>query len=362
MTKSKNLILITTLLCFSLFLIALCFVGCGKNQTSAPQLTTPQVVYEDGTIKWEPVKNAEKYEVKINGLAITTYNHFYDLPLTETSQDYNVSVKSIGKNNNDSKFCDPLIFNAKMITTTMEVFFWQSSPNCLKPNVGISFKEISGISNYIIKINDCNKGTYSTNSINFDSSEFKTGKNIISVEPDIKVEGYDKIVPCCVTVEKSEPLPNIDNYKLIDGQIHYGYNYEYIYDTSFAISGYTNSIALRNYEEGKIVSDGPIIEIYKCIQSTRHNLQIYSDKYCISNIKYENCDYTFAKIEVIAQNGEVLFSQIIDFSSQDTANDFYINKIDLKSESEPDHIKISTWKKDCLASCILDYSIQPIPR
>ncbi len=336
MTKSKNLVLITIFLCFSFLLTGLCFVGCDKKQ-----LATPQIVYENGTIKWQPVKNAEKYEVKINDQVFITYNCIYDIPLTYNSKDYNVSVKSIGKNINDSDFCKPLIFTARRLTQT-PVTVEINSVN----TIYISFDKLSGISKYVVKINNKIKGSYSSSYIHVVSSDFQTGENIISVEPDIEKEFYDVIIPAVITVEKSESLPNIRNYKLIDGQIYYGYNYEYIYDTSHLYNGRTNTFTLCNFEENKIPSDGPIVKIYKCYPY-RPAAHEYSDKYQLWDRKI-NDTYNFVKIELFSETEEIIFTKLIEFSGTNDYYSFYIYKNTLNST--PYYIKTTTWGENSLRS------------
>jgi hypothetical protein len=90
------------LIIFFILMISLLIVGCKANtQTTIIQLDSPKNVVFDGVIKWNPVENAQGYEITINGSIYPCSDIFY---VIESEGVYTISVvaKGLGYLNSES--------------------------------------------------------------------------------------------------------------------------------------------------------------------------------------------------------------------------------------------------------------------
>ena len=200
MKKSKYLIIILAFLtCFSFIL-----VGCGGNNDNENTLDTPQITFSNGTITWQQVKNAEKYEYFLNGNIYYTYENIIDLNLTYSEKTFEIKVKAISGNHkfSNSTFSDTLKFTSFYIPhildihslsineATNEIKFLISTDDALfSPHLpkGVEFIKVFINNNIIIKIypNDINyerPGSTYYYSLNIPISKFTAKTNTIKVQ------------------------------------------------------------------------------------------------------------------------------------------------------------------------------------
>ena len=327
---SKMLVLILILVCNVCI-----FVGCTKTQDiDNYQLDKPMIYCKNGTIKWNKIEKAEKYEVLLNDNVYTTYNCYFDLPLVELSQNYSVRVKSISEIFKDSEFCEILTISAKRINPLNNFNLNISDNN----DQALLTWTATNTDNYKIKIN---RVEYITNKTSFltDSSFYVTGDNIISITP--VGTDYDFIPDeRIINVVKSEPLQNVNNIRIENGVLKYGESS--VYDTSDIETGKTTNIILSNKRNGEIWSDGPSFEVYKV--STPYITHFYKNSdlkqtIVVGDIE-ENCDYVVVKIGQISQ------------TCQRQGNRFYFYTNDMDIYYNARYVEVTGYKNGCINSNI----------
>lgn len=71
-----------------------------SNQSHTNKLNVPEITkYENNTVYWSNVENADKYFVKIDGTEYTTYDNFYTISLSNNGT-FTFSVKAVSNNLN----------------------------------------------------------------------------------------------------------------------------------------------------------------------------------------------------------------------------------------------------------------------
>lgn len=295
------------------FIFLVCAVSCSsqnpdtsENHSKPQMLDTPKVSYKNGTVFWDAIQNADKYEVSINNKIFITYNSFYHLPITNNTLSYTVKVKSVSESKKDSYFSKPLTFSARLLPQIT--------------NLSMSFNHIAD--EYILSWNpsDCEKyKIYINGNINVTensslithSSNYVTGENVISVFP---VGNTYDVIPEAATLylEKSQPFPDVSNIRIEDGNLIYGKNHIY---EGYIPEGKTIDFCLSNIEDGKIKSDGPICSVERVL-SPKMDSYTYGYSSMESNtlisvnfkiITEISCDNVY--IELIQNNKVILNSK-----------------------------------------------------
>lgn len=306
----------------------------GGTETDTARLDTPKISYTDGTVCWDEVQNADKYEVSVNDAINITYNCSYPLPLSYESQDFKIKVKAVSEDYRDSEFSKTLSFSAKIILPieTLSVEIMNENDT-----VSISWAE-TNCTEYIVSINDKQFRTKSSTFLT-SSDEYISGVNAISVQPE--GNEYDIIPnPATTTVEKSLPLNDMTDIRIEDGKLLYGENY--VYDTSFIPAGENYTFTLSNVEDGKIKSDGPSFTAYKLTQPViTLAVKDYYSEYpvVIEGIAPDDCKTILYELysadSTLITSGTTSF---IDYPSRE----FHINIDELISDYSPNYVKITS--------------------
>lgn len=306
----------------------------GGTETDTARLDTPKISYSDGTVCWDEVQNADKYEVSVNDAISITYNCSYPLPLSYESQDFEIKVKAVSEDYRDSEFSKPLSFSAKIIlpVETLSVEIMNE-----KDRISISWSE-TNCAEYIVSLNG---KQFSTKSATFLTSgnEYVAGSNTISVQP-VGSE-YDIIpTPATATVEKSLPLEDMTDIRIEDGKLLYGENS--VYDTSFIPAGENYTFTLCNIEDGKIKSDGPYFTAYKLTSPkiTVATKDYYSEyPVIVEGVAPDDCKTIFYELysaeDTLITSGTTNF---IDYPSRE----FHIAIDTLTSDYSPAYVIITS--------------------
>lgn len=105
---------------FILIISSTIFVGCGNNddnnntQNAEPtKLSAPVLSWNNGTISWDAVDNAAKYEISLNNEISYTYDTSLNINVTNNLSHYDIKVKSISESLDytNSDFCEELKFD-----------------------------------------------------------------------------------------------------------------------------------------------------------------------------------------------------------------------------------------------------------
>ncbi len=330
----------------------LCFSACSNPDTtpSSPTvLSTPVIRYDNGTILWDEVKNAEKYEVSINNEIFITYNCYYNIPVTNDQLPYTVKVKSVSQTMTDSDFSQSLTFSARLLKKITNV---SMNFNHNSDEYTLSWTR-SDCEKYTICINQ-KKYITENNSLKTKSSDYVTGENIISVQP--LGNTYDVIPEAStLSVEKSQPFADTSNIRIEDGCLIYGHNS--IYSTNHLPSGKTNIIQISNIEENKIKSDGPIFSAYKVSPPKITNANLDLDRsdsstwvIDIDGIASSDCEWI--RIELFSSNDSFIGSDTCYKLNNEFGTAFVINR----QHSLP-YIQVVAGKTGCLNSNIVTKSV-----
>ncbi len=350
--QKRNLIilLVCCILIFSAIVIpcALCL-----------PLQNPLITYYNGTISWEKDKNASKYEIKINNRTLYTNENFYELrkDLSWERQHFDIKVRSIGPTNIKSRYSNSLIFDACKHELAIVRISSEQSPIDGKFQVKFTWPKLANVETYEIRLND--RRIYSNNN-NFDPNEkynyaiiklsdFELRENVVSITPVIKIkEPYDAVYNTVLNLERSKPLTNIRNYKIVDGQIVYGYDYEMVFDTSSFDAG-DLKLLLCNIEKNKIPSDGPLANVYKS-KMPKYEIQTDSNG-LLQNVIYSEYDNyyigkkSFTKIELFSEEQELIYTHNKEFDFYTKSYTFQLKE---NLDKKPYYIKTTVWADDTL--------------
>lgn len=286
----------------------LCLSACTTGKEISPEpnvLKAPTLSYNNGSVSWKEIKDAEKYEVSINDEIFVTYNCYYQIPVTEQVLSYAVKVKSISQNKIDSDFSKSLTFSARLLKKITNV---SMNFNHKSDEYTLSWKQ-TDCEKYMIYINQEKYESAST-TLTTKSSDYVTGENRITVQP---VGNPFDVIPEASTliVEKSHPFTDTSNIRVENGNLIYGENNIY---TEYIPDGITNNFCVSNIEENKIKSDGPICSVEKVlppeIDTYYYGYQSMDSKTIVSvTIEVSaplNCDKIY--IELVQGNKVILNS------------------------------------------------------
>ena len=194
-----------------------------EEDTDPTQLNTPTVQFDKGTITWNKVNNAAKYEVLVNGELITTYNTFFTLNgIKLTPTEYTVQVKAISENPDylNSEFSTELKFDTYILPAVIidKVGYPLQSPYDNNRSITELLINKNGADYYRIYINGLYIEENSSSILHLYSSQFETGYNTLEIYSYSKysydVDG-DKV---SLTVYKN---PAYSNIRFEDGDILY---------------------------------------------------------------------------------------------------------------------------------------------
>lgn len=126
------------------FLILVCVAACSppseadtlepedpETPSEPKQLNAPEISFENGSITWSAIENADKYEIEINGAVEITYSTNYSLHITNNSTHYNVRVKAVSESPSylNSSFSDVLSFDTYYLASPSVIDITKSNDN-----------------------------------------------------------------------------------------------------------------------------------------------------------------------------------------------------------------------------------------
>lgn len=367
--NTKNKIFLKKFICILLTSLFLIFaVACtsmphdsdnDENHSTAQQLNPPKVFYENGTISWDAVENADKYEVSINNKIFVTYDCFYQLPITKNILFYTVKVKSISESKMDSVFSTPLTFSARLLpeVTNLSMAFNHNADEYI-----LSWNQ-SDCEKYTIFINE-NKFVTEKNNLTTHSSDYITGENVVSVLP--LGNTYDVIPKATILyVEKSLPFSDVSNIHIENGNLVFGKNQIY---QGYIPEGKTNDFCLSNIEDGKIKSDGPKFAIER-VQSPQMDSYVYGylsmNSDTIISVTLEiitsvNCDNVY--IELVQRDKVILNSKdhgTIIRGGDGSSYQYWLITIDTKGYYIPQntYAYVTAYETNCIKSPTIRYHL-----
>ena len=253
-----------------------------KEEEFAPtRLSTPAVHFDKGTIAWNKVKNATKYEVLINDEVTITYNTSLTLAgITLTPTEYTVQVKAISENPKylNSQLSDELKFDTHQLSPVAV-----QDIEYVKPYSEVSVTLSNFYGDFInIYINNIFFEQITTPTFNLSNSPFNSGYNTLTFISGSKNPYILNSVPVDIKIYKNNDFYDA---KLEDGKIlcrkTADSSYE-IYDTS-KLSGGSQTINIENFSYPGIMQ--PYAKIIFCSDGIKRTF------YKIAKANIVSCEY-----------------------------------------------------------------------
>ncbi len=321
--------------------------GCNnENNLSQTQLSIPSPYFEDGTISWEPIDNASKYEYDLNGQVFTTYSNSVNLDISSTLASYSFKVKAISEDANykNSEFSNVLEFDSlKLSTPSISSVNIDNDTNTVKVNLGYPIYQQEYIENIIFFINDNQRCTIKASELSQENSFtyfyqlpgelFSAGENKLSLMYRNTSEYIlDSEISQTVTILKNHPHENV---RVEDGLIKYGDDFIYTdpngFPDEYDYMLSTQPFYVINYEGNNLRSDAVVVYVDKVrapkissctvsyeenMQEITINLQCYDENF---NGDKSLVGYFFDVLEVLTfdENGDLLNSHIFNVSCND---------------------------------------------
>ena len=397
--KSIKRLFIVSIIIICSFII----IGCSnKNNNTSPEpqgpikLSAPILTWDNGTISWNAVDNATKYEVSLNNEITYTYNTSINVDISNNIKHYDVKVKSISEDLNyiNSNFSEELKFDTIKLYTPNNLLY---KINHSEHKVLLSWRvkdlyadsyELYINGNYHssipsneidIQINE--NESYIANNIvcsyNLDGKLFNVGRNSFYIKAVSNNKFYlNSDDSASLWIIKNTQYSNI---RVENGQLLYNDNSVYTIDHDAVTEDYNFPVINKefqkesyiNYADYTLWSEPVYVNIYKIhwpriidcnknANSINITIQGYDPDF-VGNEPKKILGYDYDKLEFIFYINDVISFSIIKNSDCLDEEIFIINKSEIESKNyflkEIVKIGVIAHKEGYVSSKIFTYKI-----